>query len=332
MRIGIAGYGRIVELMHNSLIRKVEGLELTAIYDVTEERRKHAEARGLQTYSNLDLFLSDALIDVVLIAAPTQYHYSIALKALQYGKHLIIEKPVAMNAQEAIEIQKKAIEMNRVVTLFHNRRFDPDFQFVQSILKSSEIGKVLFLERSHHMDGAGVEFGIQSYNPKWRIMDIKGGGVLLDWGVHLIDQLQQLNLGSVVSFTGSSYKMGWHQGDADDYVNSTIAFENGLLATIEIHSLSNVDKPSWTIVGERGSVVVYKDKAFVNVRGATSEMREIPRLSRFASEVIYTSFLLEIEGKGKCIVTLDEAIKTMHWIDQIRKNEVLMGEVSKWRV
>jgi scyllo-inositol 2-dehydrogenase (NADP+) len=332
LRIGIAGYGRIVELMHNSLIRKVDGLELTAVYDVTEERRKHAEARGLQTYSNLDQFLSDAPLDVVLIAAPTQYHYSIALKALEYGKHLIIEKPVAMNTQEAIEIQKKAFKMNRIVTLFHNRRFDPDFQFVQSILESGEIGKLLFLERSHHMDGAGIDFGIQSYNPKWRIIALQGGGVLLDWGVHLIDQLQQLNLGSVVSLTGSSYKMGWHQGDADDYVNATIAFEGGLLATMEIHSLSNVDKPSWTLVGDRASVVVYKDKAFINLKGVAPEIRAIPKSSRFAAETIYTSFLSEIQGHGKSLVTMEEAIKTMHWIDQIRQNEISVGEVYTWPV
>lgn len=326
MRIGIAGYGRIAELVHYPIIRRRKDLELTAIYDVTPERLHQARSRGLAIYDDLDEFMAFAPVDIVLIAAPTKYHYPIAAKGLEYGKHLIIEKPIGLSADEAAKLRQMAEWAGRVVTVYHSRRFDPDYLFVQSVIGTGQLGNLRFVERSHHMDGAGVEFGVKSYDPRWRITEQLGGGVLLDWGIHLADQLLCLGLGNVRAIHGGAYRMNWHGGNADDYVNATLLFDNGRLATLRINSASGASCPTWIVGGDQGTLQIQKNEAYLFRKGHVEHMATLPNPSRFPGELIYETFLKEVNGTGRCAIQLDEAVQSMRWLDRILENTVTMGE------
>jgi scyllo-inositol 2-dehydrogenase (NADP+) len=319
LKLGIAGYGRTVEFTHLPLIKKMKDiLELTAIYDVTKERLELATRKGISGFNELAQFLNSDT-DVILIATPPKFHYEIAMEALKKGKHLIIEKPISLDAKEAVDIMELAKKMNKIVTVFQNRRFDSNYLFVKSVIQSNELGSIRFVERSHHMNGSASDYGVKSFNPEWRNLERFGGGILLDWGVHLVDQVMNLNLGEITDIRSKVTQLNESQGNVEDFVHSIITLDNGTVIIVDINALSSATKPSWIIGGEHATLIVHDVAATMIKKGEEPQNFEIPLGSRFAGQPIYTTFIDEIEGKGKSVVTLDEAIQTMEVLDAIRK-------------
>ncbi|RCX17324.1 putative dehydrogenase [Fontibacillus phaseoli] len=318
MKLGIAGYGRIVELLHYPMIRKLKEVELSAVFDVTLERRELAEKRGLQVYGDYDEFLENDF-ELLLIAAPPTYHYELAIKALKHGKHLIIEKPVTVNAAQAREIADLALRLNRVVTVFQNRRFDADFEFVKSVLNAGTLGNLKFIERSHHMPDLGIGFGIKSYHPEWRGKEKYGGGILLDWGVHLADQLVELRLGQVQEITSNMHRLSHETGDVEDYCHAVLKLDTGIVVMIDLNAASCASKPSWIIGGDRATLLIHENEAMLEQKGEAPKRVPIPPNSRFAGDRIYTSFIQEVAGRGTCAVTISEAVESMELLDGIKK-------------
>ena len=174
-KVGLIGYGAAGAAFHAPLIRAEERLELAAV--VTS--RKGPD--GARIVSTPEAILSDPGIDLVVIATPNHSHYPLARAALQAGKHVVVDKPFTVDLGEADTLIELAAERGRVLSVFHNRRWDGDFLTVRKLINEGSLGEVMLFEA--HWDRFRP-----AIKPGWKEQDRKGGGLLADLGPHLVDQ------------------------------------------------------------------------------------------------------------------------------------------------
>lgn len=320
IKLGIVGFGRIVELVHLPLIKRLPEIEVSGVHDITEQRQALAAKRGFHTLDSLDeLLASDA--DIILVSTPPNSHYAIANQALRSGKHVIIEKPVTVTHEEASSLLKTSEQVGRFVTVFQNRRFDPDFKLVKRVLDEGMIGDILFVERRHHMFGSGATFGVKSFHEGWRNTTEYGGGALFDWGVHLIDQLLQLKLGTVREISSFMHCYDWDQNQVDDYVRANMVLDNNIILNMEVNFGSLATAPMWVVGGDKGTVtVVSPSEAYVMEKGKQPEPLMLEPVSRESALPIYQSVCDHLLREGPLAITLSEAVETMRILEEISRN------------
>jgi predicted dehydrogenase len=184
LRAGIAGYGLAGSVFHAPLIEAVDGLEVAAVLTRSPERAEQARAAraDVRVVDSLGELLED--IDVLVVASPNSSHAEIALRGIERGLYVVIDKPMAVTADSAREIAEAGGDR---VTVFHNRRWDGDFLTVKRLVESGELGAITRFESRFERFRPEIKQG-------WREGGgpSAGGGVLLDLGPHLVDQALQL--------------------------------------------------------------------------------------------------------------------------------------------
>ena len=172
IKVGLVGYGLAGAVFHAPLIKACDGLELAAVLTSREV------PTAVRT---LDELLDRS--DLVVIASPNRTHFPIARQALEAGKHVVIDKPMSVTVGEAEELIALAAQCARMLTVFHNRRWDGDYRTVRKILP--RLGEVSLFEAYWDRFRPGIKQG-------WRELPDEGSGLLSDLGPHLIDQALQL--------------------------------------------------------------------------------------------------------------------------------------------
>lgn len=245
LKITIVGYGGMGSF-HAKLILANPEVELHGVFDILESRQQAGAEDGYSAYASLEEALNDASADTILIATPNDVHKEIAIRALNAGKHVICEKPVTLNSEELLEIMETAKERDRVFMVHQNRRWDSDFQMVKDLYENRKIGEIFHIES--RVQGAN---GIPG---DWRHLKAHGGGMVLDWGVHLLDQLLYLIDSPLAKVAADlSYILG---DEVDDGFISYLTFENGVTALVEVGTTNYVKLPRWYVKGTKGSAVI----------------------------------------------------------------------------
>lgn len=317
VKLGIIGFGRIVELIHLPIIKKFDDIEVVGVFDITDSRLKIAEKRNLNTYSNLDVFLEEDM-NAVLIATPPNSHCEIAKKAISAGKHILMEKPLTINYEEAKIVKEMSEQVGIGVTVFLNHRFDPDFLFIKDVIERNMLGQPTFIQRNYHTNKSGSDFGVKSFNPAWRVQKSFGGGALLDWGVHLIDQLLSLQLGKVKDVMGQALSLPNSEGEADDYVNANLLLENNTLLTFNINFRTTLPQPCWIVGGDKGTLQLRDQEALVQWADGETSRYIIDKPSKFSASKIYQSFIDFIKEGRPLLVSMEVAVQGMEIIDRIQ--------------
>lgn len=223
-----------------------ERIHVVGTYDISDERQEISSQHNHKIYASLEEVLADKMIEAVLIATPNDSHSDLAIQALKAGKHVVCEKPVAMNVAELDEILKVAKETGQTFMVHQNRRWDPDFLITRELYKNQQIGELFQIET--RVQGAN---GIPG---DWRHELKHGGGMLLDWGVHLLDQLLFLVESRIEKVSADlSYILG---DEVDDGFIAYIIFENGLRTIIEVGTTNYTKLPRWYLKGTQGTAVI----------------------------------------------------------------------------
>ena len=241
----IVGYGFAGRCFHAYLIDRTEGLNLYAVASRDRERRARAHADyGVRTYATLEELLGDDGVDLVVVATPHDVHAQLAIQAMDAGKHVVVDKVMCMNAREADEMIRARDRNNVILSVFHNRRWDGDYLTVRKVLSEGLIGTPFLFE-----------VGIVRYRCPggWRSQKAHMGGLLFDWGAHLVDQALQLVDAEVETvFCDAQYRK-WDV-DIESHVKLLIRFRNGVLYGVEVSNLARADKPRWYVLGELGAL------------------------------------------------------------------------------
>ncbi len=246
MKVAVVGYGGMGG-WHTEKLLKSDVAELAGIYDIRRERNELAESRGIHAYGSLRELLQDSEVELVTVAVPNDAHEDVVVKALNAGKNVICEKPVALSL-ESLNRMIEAAEKNHVHFSTHqNRRWDVDYLAMKQVHDSGELGKVINIESRIH--------GSRGIPSDWRGEKVHGGGMLYDWGIHLIDQMLMIfgfeNVESVYCICDHITNQ-----EVDDGFRLDLNFKNGQRATVEVGTYNFIAMPRFYMRAEKGSALI----------------------------------------------------------------------------
>lgn len=334
LRIGIIGYGTISSLHHTKAIaERSDRFTLTAIHDITPARREAAKKEtGAAVYGNLDEFLRGE-IDVVLIAVPTAYHTEIALRAVQAGKAVVVEKPMGKSSAELDALLAAARSSNVFLTVHHNRRWDTDYQTVRRVIDEGTVGAILVVESKANGLGAPHRYGTADYYPQWRLEERYGGGKVNEWGSHLIDQ--SLNwFGHDIEYVWGELRNVGLSTDVDTYGTYAIKFRSGVLYRIETSWVSPIPEPRWYVLGTTGAVIKQSQASDEPVRvvsrqNGETEETTVDCIETGGHEAFYDNLYDAIAEGAEPAVRPEEGALVTRVIEAIRESS-RTGQVVRW--
>jgi len=185
IRVGVIGFGLSGKVFHARVLSSVPGFELaTVVTSRAKEVREEFPATGV--VSSAQELLDDPSIDLVVITTPNELHAPLAVSALEAGKHVVVEKPFVVTSAEGRAVVECAKRMNRVLSVYHNRRWDNGFLTLRRAIDEGRLGKIYLYEARFE------RFRPTTRSERWREQPHGGSGVLFDLGSHLIDQALSL--------------------------------------------------------------------------------------------------------------------------------------------
>jgi scyllo-inositol 2-dehydrogenase (NADP+) len=248
LRVGIVGYGLAGRVFHGQLIKAEPSMRVAAVVTRDPQRRAQAAAEhpGVSVHDSLEEMLGDGRLDLVVVASPTDAHADGALASIEAGVPVVVDKPPAIDAEQARGVVEQAEQAGVPLTVFQNRRWDSDVLTLRRLLDEGDIGEVLRFESRFERWRPALTPGKRSEEPA------PGGGILLDLGSHLVDQAIQL-FGPVL---GLHSEVAARRGGADDDVFCSLRHESGVRSHLSMTALAGAPGPRMRVLGMRGAYVV----------------------------------------------------------------------------
>jgi predicted dehydrogenase len=238
------GYGFVGQTFHAPLIAAVDGLRLHSVVSRSAALVRAAYPDA-QVHAELATALGDPGVDLVVIATPNVLHAEQAHAAIAAGKHVVVDKPFTVTAHEAREVIAHAQRAERVLSVFHNRRWDSDFLTLRSLLTAGVLGEVTQYES--HFDRFRPEV-----RDRWRERDGAGAGLWYDLGPHLLDQA--LLLFGVPIAIAADIGMQRQGAQSDDYFHVQLRYAR-LRVLLHASTLIVAHDRRFAVHGTRGSFV-----------------------------------------------------------------------------
>ena len=180
LRVGLIGYGFSGRVFHAPVIAAADSVELACVVSSRPDAVR-ADLPGTEVVPDPEAIFGDPSIDLVVVATPNSTHRELAERALEAGKHTVVEKPLVTRARDAERLIRLADDRGLVLSAYHNRRWDDDFLTVRQVIAEGRLGDVIHFESHFDRYRRQVRSG-------WREEAREGSGVLYDLGSHLIDQ------------------------------------------------------------------------------------------------------------------------------------------------
>lgn len=247
VNVVVVGYGGMGGY-HADNIAGFPDFNLLGIYDIKEERCKVAERKGVYAYPSFEAVLEDDRVELIVCATYNDCHKDIAIRAMRAGKAVISEKPVTLCSEDLEEMIAVSEETGKLFTVHQNRRWDNDYRTIKNILDKNELGKVFSVDSR--------VYGSRGIPNDWRREKQHGGGMVLDWGVHLLDQILMLNEGKEIESVYASVT-NITNDEVDDGFRATIKFKDGPECLVEVLTNNFIsDAPRWYMCGENGTAII----------------------------------------------------------------------------
>ena len=274
---------------------------------------------------------------MVLIATPNDMHKPLAIAAMEAGKHVISEKPITLNSSDLQEMIDASERTGKFLCVHQNRRWDEDYLTVKKIIEEGNLGQIFRLESRVH--------GAHGIPGDWRGMPEHGGGMILDWGVHLLDQALLLypeaKLNTVYATVSNVTNTL-----VDDGFTADLGFDNGVHMIVEVGTSNFISLPRWMVLGTDGTAIIedwdlsgrmvcahgMDDKDVVPVvtaAGLTKTMaprredtiKTLP-LPKVESDVrdFYRNVVAHLNGEADRLITLPQVARVMRLMEAIMES------------
>lgn len=243
VNVALVGFGFSGSTFHAPFLNILEEYNLTYVVSSNSEKVRKS-LPNVRVESDLTKVLRDSTIDLVVIATPNTTHYELAKASLEAGKHVLVDKPFTVHSREAQDLIEIANRQRRIVTVYHNRRWDGDFLTLKKLLSEKILGEVYLYEAHFHR-----------YRPlpnpkRWKEDSALGSGILYDLGAHLIDQaLQLFGLPDTINADILTQRPG---AIADDYFHLTLKYGTKRVLLKASNLVCNPG-PRYQIHGTQGS-------------------------------------------------------------------------------
>lgn len=338
LKVAVIGYGG-QGAWHCSQILNSDTVELAGTYDIKESRRAAAEKNGIRVYESNEAIFADGAVDIVVVATPNDCHEDLVVSALRSGHNVICEKPVALSVDSFDRMTAAAKESGKHFTVHQNRRWDVDFLAVKSVINSGEIGEALRVESRIH--------GSRGIPSDWRCEKAPGGGMILDWGVHLIDQMLQLIPEKITSVNCVTTHIT--NKEVDDGFRLELSFESGKSAYVEVGTYNFLPLPRFYMQCKNGTLYLedWQKKARIakltawiekdvtpvqNAAGITKTMAPRDELTLDTYEVerpqsdvhnFYRNFAAAINGSEEQLIKLCEVRRVLQVMEACFRSDEL---------
>ncbi|MFT4057105.1 MAG: oxidoreductase [Novosphingobium sp.] len=247
IRVGLLGYGFAGKTFHAPLIDACDGLSLHAVTS-RDAGKVHADYAGVNVHPTPEALLRDEAIDLVVVATPNDTHAPLARMALEAGRHVVVDKPFALDLAEARGLVALAKATGRHLQVFHNRRWDSDFLTIRHAIESGLLGRVTHFE-------SRIDRFRPQVRDRWRERAAPGAGVWFDLGPHMVDQA--LALFGLPDRVTASLAIQRDGAQADDWAHAILDYGE---RRVVIHAGMLVAGGSarFTVHGTGGSAVKLK--------------------------------------------------------------------------
>lgn len=334
MNLGILGFGGMGH-WHADHASTIAGVNLVAACDIDALQLADSGQYGIKTYlNNEDAFFADPDINTVLLTVPNHLHHKYALKAAKAGKNIICEKPAALSIADFDEMVKTAKSCGVLFTVHQNRRWDKDFRIVKKIYDQGTIGNIFNIESTLHSPNGLLH--------NWHTFKKYGGGMVYDWGVHMIDQILFM-IPEKLEYVYADLK-GVFSKEVDDFFRIILKFKNDQTAVLSLSTYCLKPSPRWLVCGDKGTVCInsfagdgklYKTSKLLsklppkiepNVAGPTRSFIPVPPgvlLERPLPEVnvswtsFYENYVDVINGKADFVIKVSEVRRVLAVIDAV---------------
>lgn len=311
LNIGIVGAGEVSQNFHLPVLKNLQNVKIFGIVD-----RKLTNAKIIAQKFNIpnvcvdvDELLELPTLDAVIISTPTSLHTEIALKCINAGKSVFIEKPIAPTYEEALLIHNASVEKNVKVMVGMNQRFRYDARMLKNYVQNKELGDIMYIKSGW----------LQKKNKQdWKTEAEKsGGGVLMDLGLSLVDSMLWINnFEDVHSVTSNLFHRV--SGKVEDLAVATINFQNGSIGIIECAwaIFSYQTNYNFNIYGKKGSAQVNPLQLFKSDGDILKPQVQPDKLSNLTEltksfEMQLKHFVSSIQHNYKLISNTEEALKVM---------------------
>ncbi len=240
--VGFGGMGN----WHREILADFENIFCAGTFDISLDRQEVASQLGLHAFASLNEVLEDEKIDIIVIATPNDVHKEIALKAMNAGKNVVCEKPVTLSSKDLQDMIDCANKNEVMFTVHQNRRWDEDFLTMKRIYDEGVLGEIFNIESRVH--------GSRGIPGDWRGTKEQGGGMILDWGVHILDQILLMVPEKVKSVYAKLYHVT--NEEVDDGFKIILTFEFGKTALMEVGTSNFISLPRWYMQGINGTAVI----------------------------------------------------------------------------
>ena len=332
MKIGIIGCGRITE-KHLAALTKLPEVEITAISDLSTERMKQAEALISSTNNELQSFIDYHQLlktdcELVLIATASGTHFMIAEAALRAGKHVLVEKPLALSIDESRHLRTIASTQGQKLFVCHQLRFRKILFELNKLIKSGAIGMIYSGTVSMAIQRPAAYYEAAPWRGTWE----QDGGMLINQGIHMIDLLVWF-MGEVESVSGQLQWVNDHK-ETEDVASGIIRFKSGATGLIEANSVTWPENHGYAIklFAEKGTII-FEGKNFDQVTKFTVENGpELDQINSWINEkneqvIMYQEVMKHIDGTVNQAVTAEEAEHALETIFALYQSHKLTEQV-----
>jgi len=319
---GIIGAGNVCEKKSGPAFYKIESSALTAVMRRDEEKAKDfAERHNVSRYyTDAQLLINDPEIDAIYVATPPNTHKEYAIMAMEAGKPVYVEKPMAMNYTECLDMIKVSERTNQKLFVAFYRRALPYFKKVKTLLDEQTIGKILTVQVIHYVKAKDSD--LKAQNHTWRVdKNIAGEGYFYDLAPHTLDILDFL-LGEIEEAQGYSQNLvGFY--DVKDTISAIFKFKSGILGTGQWCFVSSERSVQDTIkiTGTEGEIT-FNTFAFRPIQLAKTTNTESYNIfsPEHIQQPLIQTIVDELRGIGKCPSTGVSGARTSRVMDMILGN------------
>jgi predicted dehydrogenase len=325
IKVGVVGYGSSYNMgLHHLNQMQDTGMKPYAVAEIVTERREAAKKDfpNIETYKTVDEMLKKSDVDLIAIITPHNTHAELAVKCLNKGRHVVCEKPMAITTAECDRMISAAKKHNVLVTAYHNRHWDGCIINAVKKIKKGVIGDIIRIEA--HMGGYSQPQDI------WRASKSISGGILYDWGVHLLEYTFQLIDAGIDEVTGYAKKgfwadkTIWKKDTSEDEGFAVVRYKGGQWSTLCItHIDSKPKEGQLEITGTKGTMVFSnRDWSIIKHKGGRTVVEK--GLSPAGQQQkFYKNIADYLTGKAKLIITPEWSRRPIHVLELADKSAKL---------
>lgn len=303
LRIGILGAGAITQVAHLPVLRKLKGVEVSALCDNDLPKAKALADRFQipRAFDDVEEMLKPGDLDAIVICTPNHLHESHAVAALSAGLHVLIERPLAMTAASAAKILKLAEKRDLVLMVSATHRYRTDVQLVRSFVQSGELGEIESVRGSWHVFRPGrAQLG-------WRLRrDEAGGGAMLDLGQAILDLELWLANGPVPVRVSASLDRPLGAKAVEQSGSAFVTCEGGVSLFVDVtwHHIGEGERFGVGLRGSKGTAGINPLHVWKDLNGVPTDVAPTGSVGRenpftAATRAQWAHFLAAVGGSAK---------------------------------